>query len=565
MGRYVLGLDLGPTSVGWAGITLSEKGDFGGLARLKDGGQEVNAIGVRHFQINIDNYRSGDSEETKKSQRRKKRLQRRMLRRKRARRLRLLKLLQENGFAPTDEAELQKLMERDPYKLRARALREKLQPYDIGRILLHISRRRGFKSNKKLGEERQWKAKKKEWDAFENAKVGFEQKLHARTPGEVWYEETKNNPREPIRNRRGQYKGVAQRHHYVNELKLIWEKQELHKELLDKILKNEEEKDKDKLIFWQQTYKLSKRKRDKVVGKCTLMPSKLRCPYSNRKAQELRMLQKVNDLLIREGGKERRLSDNERDILIGELSLVESMTFDDIRKVLRLGGRIWFNFEWKGSNKLSGNEVDTELVRVFGKKNVRNLTPEQREKVWQEIVNWSENESMTDAHFGDKLTSEYGLDISDTKKLNALSIPDGHCHFCEEVLDDLVELMRKGTSYYDASEAVCKKLGLKKPGRVLKELPVPDKAHGTEITNPAVTNALHQVKQVVNTLITELGKPEKIVIELVRDIKASKEHREEIKDRQNRNQKERNDARGMICEIYGWEKSRARIAGVRVR
>ena len=547
---YVLGLDLGPTSVGWAGIILSEKGDFKCLAKLKDGEKEVDAIGVRHFQINIDNYGSGDSEETKKSQRRKKRLQRRMLRRKKARRLRLLKLLQENGLAPVEYNELRKLMKCDPYQLRVRALKETLQPYDIGRILLHISRRRGFKSNKKLGEPRERKEKKKnEQEGFENAKSSFEQKLNGRTPGELWYEERKKNPREPIRNRKGHYKDIAQRYHYISELTRIWEKQELPKELLDKIIKNEEEKDKDKLIFWQQTYKLSKRKRIKVIGKCKLMPGKLRCPYSNRKAQEFRMLQKINDL--------QPITDQQRDSLIRELSLVDSVSFDEIRKILGLHVR--FNLEWKGCKELPGNKIDAQLVKIFGKKDVRNIPVEKREKIWQEIFNWSENENITDTQLADRIKNEFGLGTFDTKKLNAVSIPDGNCNFCEEILDHLLELMRKKVQYYEAIEAVCEKLGLKRPWRVLKELPVPDREHGIEITNPAVTNALQQVRRVVNTLIKDLReKPEKIVIELARDIKASKEHRKEIIDKQSRNQKERNDARGMICEIFEWPKDKAK-------
>src|SRR3546814_15753732 len=50
---------------------------------------------------------------------------------------------------PADADESKLVAERDPYPLRARALDERLEPYEIGRALFHLNQRRGFLSNRK--------------------------------------------------------------------------------------------------------------------------------------------------------------------------------------------------------------------------------------------------------------------------------------------------------------------------------------------------------------------------------------------------------------------------------
>jgi CRISPR-associated endonuclease Csn1 len=488
-----------------------------------------------------------------------------MLRRRKGRRLRLLRLLQENNLAPKDKGELQRLMQKDPYKLRARAVKEKLEPYAIGRILLHIAKRRGFKSNRKQAEDMKDRKKKNEIDKFEQSKIRLKAELKGRTLGEFWYEETEKQPFEPIRNRAGDYKWVAERDQYVDEVKRIWAVQELSKELLEKILQNEGKDDEDKLIFWQQDYRLSERKKRKVVGKCSLMTGKLRCPYSNRKAQEFRMLQKVNDLLVSEGGKERKLTPEERELLITELSLESWMGFEDIRKKVKLGGH--FNLEWRGSDRLPGNAVDYELRKLFSKEQIKKLPADQKEKVWVDILRYLEDEKMVEKDFAKNLKDHYELELTDLDKLNKIQIPSGHVAFCEEILDRLLLVMRRGMSFYDAREQVCRELKLGTGWDAVEELPVPDRAHGVEITNPAVSNALHQVRKVINALIKELGKPDKIVIELAREIKASKEHREEIIDEQTQNRREIENARKLISEqlkcsieeVADWQVERYRL------
>src|SRR3546814_13940121 len=58
------------------------------------------------------------------------------------------------GLMPADADEAKLVAERDPYPLRARALDERLEPYEIGRALFHLNQRRGFLSNRKAERRR---------------------------------------------------------------------------------------------------------------------------------------------------------------------------------------------------------------------------------------------------------------------------------------------------------------------------------------------------------------------------------------------------------------------------
>ncbi|MCF7957507.1 MAG: hypothetical protein K9M57_03555, partial [Phycisphaerae bacterium] len=91
MANYVLGLDLGPTSVGWSAIAIDptkkpgDNGYFTGFAQIPNGEGSIPAIGSRIFEAGIDNLGQGAQESPKNKPRREKRSIRRSLRRKKGR------------------------------------------------------------------------------------------------------------------------------------------------------------------------------------------------------------------------------------------------------------------------------------------------------------------------------------------------------------------------------------------------------------------------------------------------------------------------------------------------
>ena len=136
--EYLLGLDVGANSIGWALVAQQAGRPIG-----------VSGTGVRVFAAGVEGDITTGRDESRAAKRREARLRRRMLARRRGRQDKLALLLQEAGLLPAGDlhspqsrltffAELDRtLFSEDqrrsdphvlPYLLRARALDEKLAP-----------------------------------------------------------------------------------------------------------------------------------------------------------------------------------------------------------------------------------------------------------------------------------------------------------------------------------------------------------------------------------------------------------------------------------------------------
>src|SRR5438132_2761240 len=145
MANLTLGLDLGSQSIGWA--------------LVDDERSRILGVGVRVFPEGVDRDTSG-AELSKNESRRIARGMRRQIARRARRKRRLREELARGGLLPElallprgderrDAWESEQFEKEDPYSLRRRALNEILEPYEIGRVLLHLNQRRGFQSNRK--------------------------------------------------------------------------------------------------------------------------------------------------------------------------------------------------------------------------------------------------------------------------------------------------------------------------------------------------------------------------------------------------------------------------------
>ncbi len=128
-----LGLDIGTTSIGWC---------------LMEDKNRIVRSGVRIFPVGVqeDKYAKSASEESKNAARRTARGIRRGYDRYKLRRKQLRRVLLELNMLPE---RLEMPSARALYELRVRALDEQLSLKEIGRVLLHLNQRRGFKSNRK--------------------------------------------------------------------------------------------------------------------------------------------------------------------------------------------------------------------------------------------------------------------------------------------------------------------------------------------------------------------------------------------------------------------------------
>ncbi|MGN1273934.1 MAG: type II CRISPR RNA-guided endonuclease Cas9, partial [Thermoguttaceae bacterium] len=83
---------------------------------------------------------------------------------------------------------------------------------------------------------------------------------------------------------------------------------------------------------------------------------------------------------------------------------------------------------------------------------------------------------------------------------------------------------------------------------VVDFLPPLCKDKGCVLTNPVVTRALTELRKVVNAIIREYGKPERIVVELARDLKRSRKERESLSKKMREQETLREKARKKIIE-----------------
>lgn len=138
--KYIIGLDIGIGSVGWA------------VVRNDDDCKRLEDFGVRIFE-------SGEIIESnkniRKSQRRRKyRGMRRRIRRRNHRKERLKNYLENIEFV--SRAELSEFFAKnnhDIIDIRVRALDEKVTPVELTAALLHIAKRRGYKAFYELSDE----------------------------------------------------------------------------------------------------------------------------------------------------------------------------------------------------------------------------------------------------------------------------------------------------------------------------------------------------------------------------------------------------------------------------
>ena len=142
-----LSIDVG--AIGW---TLLE----GDSMRIKDMGTSV-------FQVGSENFGMGIREVSRKSLRTQNRVRRMRNSRKRIRRNFLIKRLVAAGLCPLNSDEIEReaihtfsknqkfidWIQLNPYHLRVKAIKEKITLHELGRILYHLSKRRGFSFNKR--------------------------------------------------------------------------------------------------------------------------------------------------------------------------------------------------------------------------------------------------------------------------------------------------------------------------------------------------------------------------------------------------------------------------------
>lgn len=535
--KYRLGLDLGTNSIGWAVYSLDEDNE---PEKLED-------LGVRIFS----DGRNPKSKEPLAVERRTARGQRRIIYRRKLRRRETFRLLQKQGLLPVKKDEDQSLKLMNPYELRIKAIDEKLEPFELGRVLFNLSVRRGFKSNRKDGSQEETKENSKsekltQADKCSNLSNAIKTS-GCRTLGEfLWKNREKNGGTRFAPNRMDYY---PVRQLYIEEFNLIRQKQEPFYPDVDwnEIYSK---------IFFQRPLKIQER------GKCQYMPEKERTFKAMPCAQKIRILQDVFNLSFIAEGKSKKILPEWQNEIIKLLDSKEKVTFKEIRKKLGLDENITFNLESETRDFLQGNSTAVKLrsKNRFGEI-WDSLSLEEQDNIVECLITEQEDSDVQ------KMLEKYDLSPEQKNFITKLVLPSGTTSFCREFSENVVNKIEENAKIFaDSDESmercqihnVIQELGytyanqsvekcgeLPYYGKVLagstmgaKPNPKNDEERFGKISNPTVHIALNQTRVVVNSLIKEFGKPTQVVIEVSRELKASRDAKEKMQQKIAANQKQ---------------------------
>ena len=539
-----LGIDLGTDSIGWV------------LYRLDgDGAPEVIAdSGVRIFSGGHD--ARGQS---KAKARREARSARRGYRRRRWRVRRLERALTALGLMPEDAEERERVRRLDPLRLRARALDEPLEPYELGRVLRAFVKRRGFRSNRKAdrASKEQRDESKKVREANE-ALAGEMRESRARTLGEHLWRLRRRGRATRARLRDGAYDGPYPTRAMIgDELDEIRKAQAPHhpgiadaswNELFETILHQRDLKDVD-------------------VGRCTFLPEEQRIHRAHPLFQRFRILDEVLNLKVIPPGEHRRaLTDEERHAVIEDLRFRKERKFADFHRLgFPEGTRISLRSEAR--EKIDGDLTAAALrtAKRFGKA-WDGLDFTRQQEIVEQLLNAEDQDAIMEA---------CGLDEEGARAVAAAQLPAGTGHLSKAAIERLLPHMEDGVPYHEAAtkagwrpsdfrgDGSAERLpyyGEALPRRVRgggKEGDDVDR-HG-RIANPGVHVALNQLRLLVNAIIRRHGKPDEIVVEVARELRHTPKERREYEQRQrkNRERREREEEEiGRKLSDAEWEKLR---------
>ncbi|XOV70656.1 MAG: type II CRISPR RNA-guided endonuclease Cas9 [Verrucomicrobiota bacterium] len=504
MQNKILGLDLGTTSVGWA---LIQTGDDDG---------KILGGGVRIFQ-GVTEEKTGA---LKNQKRREKRAQRRNIQRRSRRKTALKKALTVAGLLPNDVLDPHKApkvlnqIHPDPYLLRSKALSTKLSDYELGRAILNLGMRRGFLSNRKAGNDTDSKHVQ---PAIDKLTQEIEDTGCASLGDYLANQPTK----------RGRY---THRSMFEKELNSIWAAQSQHNPKLTSELKSKIEH----YLLFQNPLKIQKF----LVGQCALETSKKRAAKWQPIAQRFRIWQDVSRIRFTHTGMPLDWAQQKK--LVDALESKPKLSWKAVRKLIELPDDTKFNLEESGALKeLKGNDTNVKLTKALSNFN-ESLSPEKKSK----ILDWLDT-SDTDEFLIRKLKKGFNFDEKTITALTKCKLASGYLHLsvkaCNKIVDAF-ETSKLPLSYREAAEKAGYNLNeLKDSENFPNRLPLPPK-----LRNPTVEKTLSETRKVVNAIIRKFGKPDRIHLEIARDLKNPKRVREEIHKHNREQEKLRENAKKVL-------------------
>lgn len=529
--KYSLGLDIGTSSVGWAVLDLDK--------------ERIHDLGVRIFERPED-PQNGDS---LAKPRRDARSARRRLKRRRQRLNHLKQFFVDQNILTKDQVEevlnyksdFNKL---DVYALRAKVLTEELSPEELLKVLYQITKRRGFKSNRKVVEESD-----KEGGRVISALKTNEKFLadnNYTTVGEALNRDKKFASHK--RNKRDDYTNSFARDDFLHELEAIIKTQRNY------ALKNVPEPAINELIYgiddgqvtnvnaimYQRPF-MTKELIEKMVGKCTFEDSEKRAPKASYSFEVFRLASDLSHLVFipRDASKrqakrenlEIRLSPEQIKQVIELAKSQKSLTYKKVRSTAGIS-EDYVPKDVRGKKK-DGDEFGEE--NAFGGlkayNDIRSALKDLPED-WAKIDNESALNQiayiLTTQKADEGIRAELDvLPLSDKAKEAIVKIKPTNFkafgHLSIKALQKITPHILDGMTYDKACEVAG--YDFKKQSASLEQ-----------ITNPVVKRAIAQTLKVVRAIERKYDKPYFIKVETARDLAKNFKDRKAIENENKENQ-----------------------------
>lgn len=605
--KKILGLDLGTNSIGWALIDRDANKILGMGSRI-----------IPYNGTEGQDFVKGAGE-SRNSLRTKARTARKGYDRYQLRRKYLVDVLVKNGMMP-DET-LKKLPKLQLWELRDKAVTAKITKQELGRLLLWLNQKRGYKSNRS---DANLSKKDTEYVATVKSRYYKIKDLNF-TIGQYFYNELKNNEYFRVK------ENIFPREAYIEEFDAIWKmqskynssldncpieilediaisifpgnsssRQSLRKEAISKGLKYII---KDQIIYNQRPLKSQKGLvsvcefegfRKNKDGKEFFVGPKV-AHKSSPLFQVAKMWENINNIkLSSKRGEEIELTLEEKQKVFNHLNNNEKLTATDLFKILGknkneftvikqiekgIQGNITKNAivqilgkneAYKNLLKLDLNIIETDKLgylysrktgEVLGEKPIKYIDPEVENEPFYQL--WHTIYSITDTQeCSIALQKRFGIDAEAAGKLALIDFSkyafgNKSAKAIRKILPYLMEgnMYSEAMSYagYNHSNSLTKDENLGR--RLLDKLRPIEK---NSLRQPIVEKILNQMVNVVNAIIVEYGKPDEIRIELARELKQSKEERNDADKRNSKRQRENEVIIKRLAE-YGLRATRNNI------
>lgn len=579
--KNILGLDLGTNSIGWAVIEVNEQ---------TNNPTQIVGIGSRIVPIspNDSNEFSTGNAISKNSDRTHNRTQRKTYDRYQQRRSNLKKILSERNMLPGKE--LMSLPLIKLWQLRADAAVEGEQKSltEIGRILLLLNQKRGYRHSKSDDTD----TKQKEYVATINERFSILKK-EDKTIGQFFYFKLKENEKiSPNGKKYYTYRAkdkVFPRQAYIDEFDKIMSTQKVFypKILTDEFINTV----KNRIIYFQRELKsckhlvslceLEKKEYKNSAGKIVFDGPKV-APKSSPLFQVCKIWEEINALTLKNRyGQILDIPIEKKRELFHFLDNNEKLTLKDLYRILEIKK----SDGWWGG-KAIGKGLQGNITKILLKKALSdseelltfnyhiidsNLVDTATGEIFKEVCNdyqkeslyqlWHVVYSISDKNEFERTIKKH-FQIEDEDVIDKLYHIDftklGYGNKSVKAIRKILPYLEDGMFYSSA----CQSAGYnpKKTITLAEKLPLIQK---NELRQPVVEKILNQMINVVNAIINKYGNIDEVRIELARELKQSREERKDT-DINMRLRERQNAHIAQIIEESGMQSSKNRILKYRL-